>query len=175
MASPFDEYSRSVQARIEGHYGIAVVTRDIPDPLTGDLDGRSIHVDHLLTPEERLFLLVHLFGHTVQWNTSPEARELGQPRLVPVPADVLPAVLAYEREAAGFALALLHEVGIHDLDQWLADYSACDEAYLLYYYGTGEKKSFRSFWRDRVPAVEAVAIPPFSVVQWTARADGIVI
>ncbi|MFN0165782.1 MAG: hypothetical protein ACKV22_05060 [Bryobacteraceae bacterium] len=163
MAPPFDEYARRVQDRIEGHYGVAVVTRDIPDPLTGDLDGRSIHVDYLLTPEERLFLLVHLFGHTVQWNTSPKAREIGQPRQIPVPEDLLPALVAYEREAAGYALALVHEVGIHDLDQWLADYSACDEAYLLHYHRTGEKKPFRSFWRQGSPPVRATAVPPFSV------------
>ncbi len=36
---------RLVQARIAGYYKIPVVTRDIPDPLTGDLDGAEIHID----------------------------------------------------------------------------------------------------------------------------------
>ena len=52
-----------VQARIESSHGIGVVTRDIQDPLTGDLDGA----------EERLFLLGHLFGHMVQWNVALDA------------------------------------------------------------------------------------------------------
>ena len=66
--SPFADYCGVVQARLERHYGIPVVTRDIPDPLTGDLNGTEIHIDYAVTAEQRLFLLAHLFGHTVQWN-----------------------------------------------------------------------------------------------------------
>ena len=57
----FIVYGEGVQARIEFAHGIRVVTRDIQDLLTGDLNGA----------EERLFLLGHLFGHTVQWNVHP--------------------------------------------------------------------------------------------------------
>jgi hypothetical protein len=42
---PFDDDCAVVQQRIERVYGIKVVTRDIPDPLTGDLDGLEIHID----------------------------------------------------------------------------------------------------------------------------------
>src|SRR5262249_15743743 len=35
---PFAEYCARVQEHIERSYGLRVVTRDIPDPLTGDLD-----------------------------------------------------------------------------------------------------------------------------------------
>jgi hypothetical protein len=37
---PFAEYCGRIQEHLEHFYGIRVVTRDIPDPLTGDLDGR---------------------------------------------------------------------------------------------------------------------------------------
>ncbi len=74
---------------------------------------------YLLTPEERLFLLVHLFGHTAQWNLSPEGYTLGQPQTPPVDDLLLPQLIAYEREAAAYALSLLHTVGIRDLDREL--------------------------------------------------------
>src|SRR5258707_4594922 len=134
MLLPFAEYCAKVQQHVQGAYGIRVVTLDVPDPLTGDLDGAEIHIDFAVTPEQRLFLLAHLFGHTVQWNVSPAAFELGQPRVPPVGADLLPSLLEYERESAGYALGLLHEVGITGADQWLADYAACDADYLRHFY-----------------------------------------
>src|SRR5271170_3126995 len=97
---PFAAYSARVEQHIEKAYGVRVVTRDIPDPLTGDLNGAEIHIDYAVTPEQRFFLLAHLFGHTVQWNTNPAAYELGRPRQPPVSPDSLPALMEYEREAA---------------------------------------------------------------------------
>ena len=74
-----------------------MVTRDTQDPLTGDLDGA----------EERLFLLGHLFGHMVQWNVDLDA----------VAEADLPAIIAYERQAAAYALPLFGEVDITDADK----------------------------------------------------------
>jgi hypothetical protein len=119
-----------------------VVTLDVPDPLTGDLDGAEIHIDYAVTVEQRFFLLAHLFGHTLQWNVSPRAFEIGKPHEPPVSEELLPAIIDYEREAASYALGMLHQVGINDADQWLSDYTACDMAYLRHYYRTGEKLSF---------------------------------
>jgi hypothetical protein len=172
---PFANYAATVQERIEKVYGIPVITRDIPDPLTGDLNGAEIHIDVAVTPEQRLFLLAHLFGHTVQWNVIPGAFEMGQPRNPPVSEDLLPALLEYERESAGYALGLLHEAGITEADQWLADYAACDAGYLRHFYLTGEKCDFLSFWRDGAAAVEARAVPQFIPQMRYFRADGIVI
>jgi len=47
-------------------------------------------------------------------------------------------VIAYEREAACYGLAMLHEIGITDTDQWFCDYTACDQTYLLHFYRTGQ-------------------------------------
>ena len=137
-------------------YGIRVVTRDIPDPLTGDLDGSEIHIDYAVTPEQRLFLLGHLFGHTVQWNVDPALFEIGRRYQPPVKEDLIPAIIAYEREAACYGLAMFHQIGITgiDIDQWFCDYTACDQAYLLHFYRTGEKRDFRSFWRSNAPLIE---------------------
>jgi len=172
---PFAEYSKIVEQHVQSAYGIRVVTRDVPEPLTGDLNGAEIHIDYAVTPEQRLFLFAHLFGHTVQWNVTPGAFELGGPRCPPVPEQDLPALMEYERDAARYALGLLHEADIHDIDQWLSDYAACDEAYLQHYYRTGERKEFISFWKDRLPRIEARPLPAFVPVKRPWRSDGIVI
>lgn len=172
---PFERNCERVELQLQQSFGIRVVTRDIPDPLTGDLDGAEIHIDYLVTPEQRLFLLAHLFGHTVQWNTDAAAFEIGQLHKPPVPEDRVPGILAYEREAAGYALALLHQCGITGADQWLADSTSCDLAYLLHYYRTGEKKDFRTFWRDDTPPLQPKPIPPFKPSRRTFRREGLVI
>jgi len=172
---PFADYSARVERHIEKAYGVRVVTRDVPDPLTGDLNGAEIHIDYAVTPEQRLFLLAHLFGHTVQWNISPGAFELGRPQAPPVIAECLPALMDYEAEAARYALGLLHEVGITDVDQWFADYAACDAAYLRHYYVAAEKREFLSFWRAGTLPLQAQPVPAFTPANRAFRSDGIVI
>lgn len=172
---PFERYSGQIEQRIEQGYRVHVVTRAVPHPLIGDLNGSEIHIDYAVTPEQRLFLLAHLFGHTVQWNVRPEAFELGQPRQPPVNLEVLPTLMEYEREAARYALGVFHEIGIYDADQWLSDYAACDNAYLRHFYVTGEKKDFMSFWKEGTPLIQALPIPPFEPVRRAFRSDGIVI
>lgn len=169
---PFGEYAARVQAYLERR-GIAVVTRDIPDPLTGDLDGAAIEVDYLLTAEERLFLLAHLFGHTVQWNTGDS--ELGQPQTPPVEPELVGRLLEYEREAAEYALGMLHEVGITELDGWFSDYAASDAAYLEHFYRTGEKRALGEFRRTGAARIEPREAPEFVPVRRPRRSDGIVI
>src|SRR5437660_7188643 len=121
MAIPFSAHCQQIETHLKVRYGIRVVTRGIPDPLTGDLNGEEIHIDYAVTPEQRLFLLAHLFGHTVQWNTNPAAFDIGRPQKFPVAEERLPAVIGYEREAASYALSMLHEMGITEIDQWLSD------------------------------------------------------
>src|SRR5580658_8947598 len=156
---PFADYSARVEKHIEKAYGIHVVTRDVPDPLTGDLNGAEIHIDYAVSPEQRLFLLAHLFGHTVQWNVHAGAFELGRPQSPPVSEDCLPALMEYEHEAASYALGLLHEIGITDVDEWFADYAACDAAYLRHYYVTAERREFLSFCRNGTSRLQAQAVP----------------
>ena len=175
LLHPFAEYCARVQEHIESNYNIRIVTRDIADPLTGDLDGSEIDIDYAVSSELRLFLLAHLFGHTVQWNVNPRAFEIGQNQVPPVREDLMPAILEYEREAACYGLGLLHLAGIMDVDQWLSDFTACDMAYLEHYYRTGEKKDSLSFWRDNAPLLTPRPAPPFTPVKRVFRRDGIVI
>jgi hypothetical protein len=106
---------------------------------------------------------------------TPGAYELGEPRKPPVTSEALPALMDYEREAARYAIALFHEVGITDMDQWLADYTACDSAYLKHFYSTGEKQDFATFWLDGTKILEPRPIPKFTPTRRALRSDGIVI
>jgi hypothetical protein len=175
MEIPFEEYAARIQRHMERVYGVHVVTRDIPDPLIGDLDGSEIHIDRAVTPEQRLFLLGHLFGHTVQWNVDTASFEIGRQYQPPVNDDLIPAIVAYEREAARYGLTLFHEAGINETDAWFFNYTACDHAYLLHFYRTAEKRDFRSFWRNNAPRFESKAIPFFTPTKRAFRMDGVVI
>ena len=172
---PFVEYCGIVEEHLEHAYNVHVVTRDIPDPLTADLDGAEIHIDPAVSREQRLFLLAHLFGHTVQWNVNPSASEVGRLLKPPVSEKLFAAIMEYEREEARLAFAMFDQAGITGVDQWFSDYAACDMAYLLHYYRTGERRVFRSFWRDNVPRLEPKPIPPFTPRRQAFRGNGIVI
>jgi hypothetical protein len=170
----FDAFNR-LERHIEQRYGIPVLLTDVPHPFTGDLDGEEIRIDFENDPEEALFILVHLFGHTVQWNSSERARDIGR-LAVQNPSEELLAELAqYERDAARYSTALVHDAAIAGLDQWLSDFSACDVAYLLHFYRTGEKLSFWSFWQDDSPMLDPLAIPWFQPTRWWSRWEGVVI
>ncbi len=181
MSNPYatDERFREVfnlaEAWIERHYDVQVLISDVTDPFTGDLDGLQIAVDYDQSCEDALFIIVHLFGHTVQWNTDPRAREIGTVAAVSTDEAQLDAIRDYERTACRYSLQLLRELGVYDLDQWMSDFAACDWAYLLNFYKTGEKRPFRGFWREGMPLIEPLAIPEFRPERWRSRADGVVI
>ena len=56
-----------------------------------------------------------------------------------------------------------------------SDFAACDSAYLMHFYRTGEKLPFRTFWKDNAPIVQASPIPEFHPTRWLSRNDGTVI
>ena len=163
-----------VEPLIESRWGIPVSISDVPHPFTGDLDGAEIKVDFDLSSEDALFIRVHLFGHTVQWNTSEEARVIGR-HTGPWDEPALARLCAYETDACRLSMQLFHDAGVHDLDQWLSDFAACDFAYLDHFYRTGDKRPFRSFWSDGHPVLAPLPIPDFSPQRWMTRLDGVVI
>ena len=165
----------AIEPYIERRYGIPVVIRDVTDPFTGDLDGEHIEVDYDQSWEDALFIIAHLFGHTVQWNTDPRARTLGMARVEKPTEEFLAELRDYESTACRYSLQLFHEAGITDLDQWMSDFAACDSAYLMHFYRTSEKRAFRSFWNDGAARIEPLKIPDFSPERWVSRADGVVI
>jgi hypothetical protein len=164
-------YNR-VQDYIEARWRIPVVISDVIDPNTGDFDGTEIHVDWDMDPEMALFIVLHLFGHTVQWNVSSDLRALGIESAGRLP-DLDPARLArirdYERDASRYSLQLLHEAGIDDLDEWLAGWVEADWRYLERFYRTGERGDFRGFFGPVVEPLTPLAIPAFTPQRWVSR------
>lgn len=179
MTRPSDERLREVfdlvEPYIERRYGIPVRIRDVPNPFTGDLDGAEIHVDHDQEVESAVFIIAHLFGHTVQWNTCEKARAIGYRLYVNATEEELAALTDYEIVACRYSLRLFHDAGVHDLDQWLSDFSACDLRYLMHFYRTGDKRDPMSFWEDGTPVLTELAIPEFTPKKWVSRWEGIVV
>ena len=170
----FRKAFNQVERHVEQRYHLPVVITDVPEPFTGDLDGSTIFVDYDLEAEEALFILVHLFGHTVQWNVSPVDRELGLMEVRDASDELLASLARYEVDAARYSLQLFHEAGVRDLDQWLANFAACDIAYLMHFYRTGEKRPFRSFWKDGSVPLTPLEIPAFHPTRWVTRSGTVI-
>lgn len=164
-----------LRERVEGRYGVPVRVIDVPDPFTGDLDGAEIHLDYASADDLQVFTLAHLFGHTVQWSQSSRYWTIGGKPPKTYSAAELAEVDDYERDASRYGIALLHEAGVHDLDPWLSDFSACDRAYLENFYRTGEKRPPAEFWRDGTPVLAPLPIPEFTPHRARFRWDGTVI
>ncbi len=164
-----------VKAHIEKRYEIPVRINDVAAPFTGDLDGAEIHVDYEEEVESALFIVAHLFGHTVQWNVCAEAREIGSVIHDNPSDELITKLCAYEEEACGYSMHLLHELGVRDLDQWLSDFSACDLSYLTQFYKTGEKVDFMSLWVDGTPIMPPLVLPEFTPTKWISRWEGVVL
>lgn len=166
----FKEAYDRVERRIEDRYGIPVSISDVVDPNTGDFDGTRIQVDYNQDLESALFVLVHLFGHTVQWNISAEYRELGADLSIGKSDEQLARIKEYEKNATRYSLQLLHEVGVRDLDRWVSDWWHADYQYLERYYRTGEKLEFRSLLRPgEGELLVPLAIPEFTPTKWISR------
>jgi hypothetical protein len=165
----------TARAHIEERYGLTVSFRDVPEPFFGDLDGAEIRIDPAQSAENGFFSLLHLFGHTVQWNTDARSREVGVDVSIPLPEAQVEEIVAFEREAARYGLQILHDLGVTDLDGWYCDFSAADLDYLAHYYRTGEKRSLPELWRPGREVLSPLAIPPFQPTRWNFRWRGVVI
>jgi hypothetical protein len=164
-----------VAAYIEERFAVAVRFVEFQPPFLGDLNGAEIQLQRGHEPRAALFTLVHLFGHTVQWNLSERVRHLGGKAPGTYSAAELEEIEEYEKGASRYALALLHDLGIHDLDPWFADFAACDLAYLEHFYRTGERLDPASFWRPGRPLLSPLPIPRFSPTAFKYRWSGVVL
>jgi hypothetical protein len=111
----------------------------------------------------------------VQWNTDPDARFVGTKPVKDPTEELLAELRAYELTACRYSLQLFHDAGVRDLDQWMADFAACDSAYLMHFYRTGTKLPFRGFWRNDTPKIEPLPIPEFQPTRWLTRNQGVVV
>jgi hypothetical protein len=159
---------RSLVERIEQMYSLQVNIGPVTGSYTGQFDGKEIWVDLDKDPEEAVFILVHLFGHTVQWNIDEKLRVLGLANSVVTEQD-LPRIYEYERQASQLGLALLQETGEFGLARWLTDRFGADWRFLAHFYRTGEKVRFESDAGADEPLLTALAIPVFVPQRWPPR------
>src|SRR5215204_5745876 len=59
-------------------HGFVLEYRDLDAPKTGIFDGLKISIDPDVRFEMQCFLLLHLFGHSVQWVSPSLAHALGE-------------------------------------------------------------------------------------------------
>ena len=173
MTAPAESFKAAydaVERRIEARYGVPVSISDVLDPNTGDFDGMRIQVDFDQDLESALFVLVHLFGHTVQWNVSEEYRQLGQDATPGKSDAMLARFYDYEKNATRYSLKLMHEAGVLDLDRWVSDWWHADWKYLKHFYKTGEKLDFKALLKpNEGELLTELDIPEFKPTQWVSR------
>ena len=117
-------------------HGFVIEYRDLEPPKTGIFDGLRIVLDPDVNFEMQCFLLLHLFGHSVQWLAPSLEHKLAELQHTEDRARFMQVLHDYEREAAGFGMQLLHSVGVTDLDQWYSDFVQTDWQYVERYYQT---------------------------------------
>jgi hypothetical protein len=105
LITEFRDASNAVTQHVNARYGVSVEMASIELPLKGDLDGSRILIGDHNTDEEQLFLVAHLFGHTVQWNVSADLRRLGMTMPVKPTSHELDALEAYERPCSRSVVA----------------------------------------------------------------------
>jgi hypothetical protein len=137
---------RKVSSGIVKH-GFAIEYRDLEPPRTGIFDGLRIVIDPDVGFEMQCFLLLHLFGHSVQWVAPSLEHKLDDLQNTQDRARFMKVLHDYEFEAAGFGLQLLHDLGVTQLDQWYSDFVETDWRYVERYYET-----------DRIPPWEECVV-----------------
>lgn len=104
-------------------------------PKTGSFDGLCIAVSPELTISERVFTLLHLFGHSVQCCSPSEAAIVQAFFQTPNDSGEKLRVLAdYEYRAAQFGLQLLHELNEHALNSWFTMFVHTDHRMVAHTY-----------------------------------------
>jgi hypothetical protein len=157
---PLKETFRRARAQVES-YGVRVYIGDVQDPNTGIFDGAEIGIDYANDLEMSLFVLVHLFGHTVQWNTVASYRTIDQRAKPGAAPEVIEEARSYEMNASRYGLALLHQANIRDRDQWISDWWASDWQYLSTYYKTGKLPGWDSCRSTGHALIAPLEIPAF--------------
>ena len=141
-------------------YGFAIEYRDLEPPRTGIFDGLRVVIDPDVGFEMQCFLLLHLFGHSVQWVAPSLAHKLDALQHTADKPAFMRVLRDYEFEAAGFGLQLLHERGIADHDQWYSDFVLTDWRYVERYYEIDRLPPWEECVVTGAPLIQPSPIPP---------------
>ena len=158
----------SVSSRI-AKYGFGIAYRDLDPPRTGIFDGLTIVLDPDVGLEMQCFILLHLFGHSVQWVAPSLAGSLDELQHTTDQERFVRVLHEYEYEAARFGLQLLHEAGVTDLDAWYSDFVETDWRYVEKYYATGSIPNWADCVVRDAPPIAPAPIPPLTLRQVEVR------
>ncbi len=115
-------------------HGFSVRYENLAPPKTGTFNGLEI----VLRPDNHLelqtFILLHLFGHSVQWVAPELAGSIEPITQNESLEEFLVALKHYEWEAAQLGLTLLHDEGVTQFDKWFSDFAVTDWRYVERYY-----------------------------------------
>lgn len=140
-------------------YGFAIEYRDLEPPRTGIFDGLRIVIDPDVDFEMQCFVLLHLFGHSVQWVAPALAEKTALLQRTTDRTAFMGVLQAYEHEAGQYAMQLMREVGIDDLDQWFSDFVATDWRYVERFYETDAIPPWHECVVSDQPLVQPLPIP----------------
>jgi hypothetical protein len=140
-------------------HGFVIELRDLEPPRTGIFDGLRIVLDPDVSFEMQCFLMLHLFGHSVQWVAPSLEHKLADLQHTEDREHFMRVLHAYELEAAGFGMQLMHEAGVTGLDQWYSDFVATDWRYVEGYYQTNQLPEWKSCVVSDCPLVTPAPIP----------------
>ena len=150
-------------------YGFVIEYRDLEAPRTGVFDGLRISIDPDVDFEMQCFILLHLFGHSIQWTAPSLEGKLAALKDSTDKAEFMRALHAYEYEAARFGMKLIREIGVSDLDQWYSDFVGTDWQYVGRYYETGVIPPWHECLAHNQPLIEPLSIPPIEQKQVEVR------
>ncbi|HUY34456.1 MAG TPA: hypothetical protein VMV69_17045 [Pirellulales bacterium] len=139
--------------------GFALELADLEPPRTGIFDGLKIVIDPDVGFEMQCFVLLHLFGHSVQWTAPAPAHKLDALRNTTEKTVFMQVLRDYEFEAARFGRQLLAETGIAGLESWYADFVATDWRYVERFYQTGVIPPWEECLTPATRPVEPLPIP----------------
>lgn len=149
--------------------GFVLEYRDLEPPRTGIFDGLRIVLDPDVGFEMQCFILLHLFGHSVQWVAPSLVDKLHALQHTADKERFLTVLRDYEFEAAGFGLQLLHELGVNDRDAWFSDFVATDWRYVERYYREDRLPPWEECVQSAAPRVTPTPIPPLAHRQVEVR------
>jgi hypothetical protein len=150
-------------------YGFAIEYRDLEPPRTGIFDGLRIAIDPDVGFEMQCFLLLHLFGHSVQWVAPSIEHKLHALQNEPDKIRFMKVLHDYEFEAAGFGMQLLQQVGVTSLDQWYSDFVQTDWQYVEKYYETDQIPDWTTCVASDCPRIAPTPIPQLTLKQVQVR------
>ena len=140
-------------------HGFAIELADLEPPRTGIFDGLKIVIDPDVPFEMQCFILLHLFGHSVQWTAPSLAGELDALQNTTDKAAFMKVLEAYEFKAARFGRQLLDETGVPGLERWYSDFVATDWKYVERFYETDAIPPWEECLTEAESVVEPLAIP----------------